>query len=162
MYYPLLLKSKISSLVEHIPSYESDGPYLVDYGTVRLLLLHTCWPFELILSQFNNFRILRNYFLKNKWSVISRDASKSPKWPAASLLQPVLLHIPSSLIYSLKNICGGVQCRKQHIILFILLCDLHLFPLHLVYNLLLNRAWSLLRERSYGISFVERTYLPTP
>jgi hypothetical protein len=147
----------MSSLVEHIPSYESNNPHLVDYGNVRLLLLHKCSPFELILSQFNNFRILTTYFFKNQWSVISWHASKSPKWPTASLRPPVLLHIPSSLIYGLKNICGSLQCRKLHIIRFILLCDLHLFPLHLLYILLLSRAYSLLRERLYGVSYVDRT-----
>jgi len=90
-------------------------------------------------------------------SVITSNASKSPKRPVASLLPPLLLHIPSVFIYDLKNICGSLQCRKLHIILFILLCDLHLFPFRLVYILLLNRACSLPRERPYGISYIYRT-----
>jgi hypothetical protein len=80
-------------------------------------------------------------------SVINSHMSEPPKRPVAFLLPPVSLHIPSSLIYGLKNVCGTLQCRRLHIILFILLCALHLFPFRLAYTIWLNRACSLLRER---------------
>jgi hypothetical protein len=104
----------MSSLVEHIPSQESDSSspgrvVAILYGNASQLLLHKCSPFELILSQLDNFSILTNYFFKNECSIITSHASKSSKRPIASLLSPVLLHTPSSLIYGLKNICGSLQ-----------------------------------------------------